>query len=149
MVYVDNVIIFSQTAKEYLEHIKEILRRLHKHGLYIKPKKCKFGEEEIAYLGHIINCDRMHIDPIKIKTLAVYPVPTSITEAQAFMELAFYYRRFICRFSHVASPNYDLFRKEVRFQWTQQQQYTFDKLKTRLTQAPILRRPNWIQKFIL
>jgi len=149
MVYVDDVIIFSRMAKEHLEHIKEILRRLRKHGLYIKPKKCKFGEEEIAYLGHIINHEGTHTDPTKIKAVAAYPVPTSITEARAFMGLASYYRRFIRRFSHIASPIYDLFRKEVKFQWTQQQQLAFNELKTRLTQAPILRRPDWTQEFIL
>ena len=116
MVYVDDVIIFSRTAKEHLEHIKEILRRLCKHGLYIKPKKCKFGEEEIAYLGHVINHEGIHTDPAKIRAVAAYPVPTSITEARAFMGLASYYRRFIRRFSHIASPIYDLFRKKVKFQ---------------------------------
>ena len=95
MVYIDDVIIFSWTAKEHLEHIKEILRRLHKHGLYIKPKKCKFGEKEIVYLRHIINYEGIYTDSVKIKAVAAYLVPISITEAQAFMGLASYYRRFI------------------------------------------------------
>ena len=66
MVYVDDVIIYSKTAEEYLYHIQQILEKLRKHGLYIKPKKCKFTETEISYLGHIINRDRTHMDPLKI-----------------------------------------------------------------------------------
>ena len=81
MVYMDNVIIFSGMAEEHLEHIKKILRQLCKYGLYIKPKKYKFGEEEITYLGHIINHDGTHTDSTKIKAVVVYLVPTSITEA--------------------------------------------------------------------
>ena len=95
MVYVDDVIIYSKTAEEHLQHIRQILEKLRKHGLYIKPKKCKFTETEISYLGHIINQDGIHTDSLKIQAVAAYPRPMTVTEAQAFMRLASYYRRFI------------------------------------------------------
>jgi hypothetical protein len=148
-VYVDDVIIFSNTAREHVNHIQLALKRLKEHGLYIKPKKCKFAAQEIAYLGHIINQTGIHTDPMKIEAVAAYPRPRTTTEVHAFLGLASYYRRFIKGYSNIAAPIYELLKKETKFEWTKERQETFNELKTRLTQAPILRRPDWNLEFIL
>ena len=81
MVYVNDVIILSKSAKKHLQYIQKVLERLRWHGLFIKPKKCKFAEIEVSYLGHIINCTETHTDLIKIQAAAVYPSTTTVTEA--------------------------------------------------------------------
>ena len=113
-VYVNDVIIFSNSASEHIQHIEMALCKLREHGFYIKPKKCKFGAIEISYLGHIINRTGIHTDPSKVEAVAAYPRPQTVTEICHFIGLASYYRRFIRGYSNIASPLYKLLKKDAK-----------------------------------
>jgi hypothetical protein len=112
VVYLDDILIFSNTREEYIQHIRWVLEQLCTHQLYAKMKKCEWRKTEINYLGHIISQGQVAPEPQKIRAVKEWPIPTTVKEVQAFLGLANYYRRFVYRFSHIAHPLTELTKKE-------------------------------------
>ena len=93
--YLDDILIASQTFEEHLKKLREVFDRLRKAGLRLKPKKCLLLREEVLYLGHVVSAAGIKPDPAKIEKVLCYPVPTDVTKVRQFLGLASYYRRFI------------------------------------------------------
>ena len=148
-VYIDDVLVFSQTADDHVEHLRVVLDRLRRAGLKLKPKKCHFVRQSIEYLGHVITPEGLLPNPHQAEAVKNFPVPTSVTGVRQFLGLASYYRRFIRNFARIASPLHSLTRKSAEFQWTDECQSAFDHLKDKLTTAPILAYPNFDLPFVL
>src|SRR5690349_4952694 len=148
-VYIDDVTIYTKTFKEHMEVLEEVLRRIQKHRMYIKPKKCTFAAEEVHLLRHIINKEGVKTDPSKISAVKEYPVPESKTEVRAFMGLVGYYRHYIPRCSKIAEPINRTLKKDIPFKWTDEAQLAFEDLKEKLTTAPVLARPDMKRTFKL
>ena len=148
-VYIDNVTIYTKTFKEHMDTLQEVMRRIMKHGMFLKPKKCTIATHELHMLGHIISQEGIKTDPAKISAVSNYPAPTSKTEVQAFMGLAGYYRHFIPNCSKIAEPINRTLKKDVPFKWTDEAQNAFDALKEKLCSAPILARPSMKRIFKL
>ncbi|GKF19429.1 putative reverse transcriptase domain-containing protein, partial [Tanacetum coccineum] len=104
IVFIDDILIYSKSKEEHSEHLKIILDLLKKEKLYAKFSKCDFWLESVQFLGHVINSEGVHVDPIKIKAIKKWPAPTSPTEVRQFMGLAGNDRRFIKGFSLIAKP---------------------------------------------
>lgn len=79
-VYINDVMIYTKTFGEHLEVLQEVLHRIKKHGMFLKPKKCTIATHELHMLGHIISKDGIKTDPAKISAVSQYPDPTSKTE---------------------------------------------------------------------
>jgi hypothetical protein len=109
--------------------------------------KCKFGQQEIAYLGHVINSAGVATDPAKIATVSTWPVPTSYKELRGFLGLAGYYRKFVRHFGLLTKPLTDLLKKHSVFVWTSVQQTAFEALKQALSSAPVLALPDFTRPF--
>ncbi|XP_062567737.1 uncharacterized protein LOC134229979 [Saccostrea cucullata] len=92
-------------------------QRLHQAGLKLKAKKCNFFASKVSYLGHIISKDRIATDPEKVKAVAEWPIPNTVTELRSFLGLCSYYRRFIKNFASVAKPLHRLTEKGRKFLW--------------------------------
>ena len=148
-VYIDDITIYTKTFEEHLEVLEEVLRRIRRHRMFIKPKKCTFGAEEVHLLGHIINKEGVKTDPAKISAVKDYPTPESKTEVRGFMGLVGYYRHFIPRCSKIAEPINRTLKKTIPFKWTDEAQHAFEELKEKLTTAPILVRPDMNRPFKL
>ncbi|CAI4220338.1 unnamed protein product, partial [Auanema sp. JU1783] len=88
-------------------------------------------------------------DPAKVQAIKEYPAPRTTTAVRAFLGMVGFFRKFIEKFAHVATPLYDLTKADKEFQWTEKEQQAFDYLKDRLIQAPVLRPPNANQPFII
>ena len=73
MLYIDDIIIFSSTVKEHLKQIEEVLQRLKKANLMLKPSKCHFFRKEVEFMGHIVSQEGIRTDPAKIKTIHEWP----------------------------------------------------------------------------
>ena len=142
-VYMDDILVYSKTWEEHLNHIQEVFDRLPDAGLTLKPAKCSFLRESVPFLGHVISQQGIMPDLAKTSKVKDFPVPTDVTKVQQFLGLASYYRRFIPGFAKVANPLHALTRKNVQFQWTTKCQETFDKLKELLTTAPVLSYPRF------
>ena len=149
LIYLDDVLVYSQNFEDHLHHLRLVFDRFREAGLKLKPSKCHFGQKEVKYLGHMITTEGIQPDPEKVKVVQEYPAPTSVKEVRAFMGLTNYYRKFVKGFAQVASPFHDLTKKGASFLWTEDCQKAFDTLKKALTEAPILAYPDFTQSFQL
>ena len=149
LIYIDDIIIFSQTLDEHITRLDEILRRLRKAGLKLKPKKCDLFQHKVTYLGHVVGQDGIETDPSKIDKIKEWPEPTTVTEIKAFLGLCSYYRRFVKNFSSIARPLVKLTEKDVEFKWSSDQETAFQTLKRSLMSSPILSYPQAEGEFVL
>ncbi|KAK1606163.1 hypothetical protein QYE76_029836 [Lolium multiflorum] len=138
VVFIDDILIYSKSEEEHEKHLEIVLETLRQHKLYAKFSKCEFWLKEVGFLGHILSAGGIVVDPTKIKTVAEWKTPTTQTEVRAFLGLAGYYRRFVEGFSSIARPMTQLLKKDKKFEWTNKCEESFQKLKTKLTTAPIL-----------
>ncbi|GJR56010.1 putative nucleotidyltransferase, ribonuclease H [Tanacetum coccineum] len=117
IVFIDDILIYSKDKKEHEEHLKAILELLKKEELYAKFSKCEFWIPKVQFLGHVIDCQGIHVDPAKIESIKDWASPKTPTEIRQFLGLAGYYRRFIEGFSKIAKPMTKLTQKKVAFEW--------------------------------
>ncbi|GJU78577.1 putative reverse transcriptase domain-containing protein, partial [Tanacetum coccineum] len=92
IVFIDDILIYSKDEKEHKEHLKAILELLKKEQLYAKFSKCEFWIPKVQFLGHIIDCRGIHMDPAKIESIKDWASPKTPTEIRQFLGLAGYYR---------------------------------------------------------
>ena len=148
MVYLDDIIIFSNTWKEHLERLEHVLQRLREFKLVAKLSKCQFGRRSIKFLGHIISAEGIGTDPDKIAAIKKLPYPKKdITEIRSFLGLVGYYRRFIPNYADIAEPLHQLLKKNSKREWTDECNSAVDQFKAALLSAPILRRPDFSKPF--
>ena len=142
MGYLDDIIIYSRSEQEHLEHLEEIFIRLKAAGLKLKLEKCCFFKKHIQYLGHLISADGIQPLPEKLESIAKMPAPKNPKEVKQFLGLIGYYRKFVPRFADISRVLTHLTKKDVEFKWTPECEKCFQILKEFLKQAPILRYPN-------
>ena len=141
MGYLDDIIIYSRSKKEHLEHLEEIFTRLKAAGLKLKLEKCCFFKKHIQYLGHLISADGIQPLPEKLESIAKMPAPRNPKEVKQFLGLVGYYRKFVPRFADISQVLTHLTKKYMELKWTPECQNCFQILKEFLQQAPILRYP--------
>lgn len=138
LVYLDDVVIFSNTFDEHLQRLRAVLQAITNAGLTLKPTKCRFGYRELKFLGHIVSSEGIRPDPQKTDAVAAFPTPTDKKTIRQFLGLCAYYRRFIRNFSRVAAPLNYLTKESVAFEWKEEQQRAFEELKLALQTPPLL-----------
>jgi hypothetical protein len=104
VVYLDDLLVFSSSIEEHVEHLRQVLTVLREQTLYAKPSKCEFGVEQLSFLGHIVSKDGIAVDPSKVQSVVDWPVPKDLHQLRSFLGMANFFRRFIRRFSHTALP---------------------------------------------
>jgi hypothetical protein len=147
VVFIDVILIYSQSEQEHEEHLRKVLQRLRYCQLYAKLSKCKFWISEVLFLGHIINRDGLAVDPNKVATILDWKALNDVQGIKSFIGMAGYYRRFIEGFSKIDRLMTTLLAKKVEFKWTPTCQESFDTLKRKLTTAPILILPDVHKSF--
>jgi hypothetical protein len=118
MVFIDDILIYSKSKEEHVQHLQVILQRLQDHQLYAKFSKCAFCLKEVSFFGHVISAEGIAVDPSKIQEVLDWKSPKSVTQIRSFLVLAGYYRRFIPNFSKIAKPMTQLLEKEAKFKWS-------------------------------
>jgi hypothetical protein len=116
-VYLDDILIFTNSLEEHRRITRLVLDRMQEHKLYLRPEKCEFEKTKIKYLGVIISHNKVEMDPVKIAGVADWPTPSNKKEVQSLVGFVNFYRRFIPGFSHHACALFDLTMKDVRFIW--------------------------------
>ena len=149
LVYLDDVIILGRSFTDHLANLQEVLRRFRQAGLKLQPKKCKFLQHKVQFLGHIVSNEGVAADPSKMEKVVTWPTPRTTKEVQQFLGFAGYYRRFIRDFAKIAKPLHKLTEHKVVFHWTPDCQAAFDALKRLLTTSPVLAYPDYSRQFIL
>ena len=97
LVYLDDILIFSDNAEEHIRHIQQVFERLRQAGFTLNSEKCHFGLFEIKLLGFIINEQGIATDPAKVEVIKNLPAPRSVKETRPFIgikKLCSFYRRF-------------------------------------------------------
>ena len=140
--YLDNLLVFSATLEEHLEHLSIIFDKLRQHKLKLKLKKCGFLKLETNYLGFVISEDGIRPDQKKVEAIRSLPTPTCVRKVRSFIGMCSYYNRFIPNFSQIAEQTVALTRKYAHFKWSDTHQKAFEFLKDILTSLPLLVYPN-------
>lgn len=148
LVFFDDILVYSQSLEEHLEHVRLVFEILRTHRLFVKHKKCEFAKQELEYLGHIISGDGVKVDQEKIKSMIEWPAPTSITELRGFLGLTGYYRKFVKDYGIMARPLTNLL-KRGRFLWDAVAEQAFVALKTAMTTTPTLALPDFSTPFVI
>ncbi|GKB39430.1 putative reverse transcriptase domain-containing protein [Tanacetum coccineum] len=121
IVLIDDILIYSKTQEEHVEHLRLVLELLKKEKLYAKFSKCEFWLREVQFLRHVINGNGIHVDPSKIKAVKNWEALRTPSEVRSFLGLAGYYRRFIENFSKIAKSLTVLTQKTKTFDWGEEQ----------------------------
>jgi len=137
-VFIDDVVIATETEEGHNEIVEEVLRRLDENDLFVKPEKCVWKVREVGFLGVIIGEDRVRMEKEKVQRVVEWPVPKSMKDVQKFLGLANYYRQFVKDFAKIAKPLHEIRRKENKWSWGERQQKAFEELKERFTTEPVL-----------
>ena len=104
VVFVDDILIYSQFEEEHEDHLRIVLQALKDHQLYAKFSKCKFWLTEVKFLGHVVSVSGVSVDHVKVKAGMSWERPKSVFEICSFLRLAGHYMRFIEHFSRLAAP---------------------------------------------
>jgi hypothetical protein len=148
LVFFDDILIYSTSWVEHLQHIAIIFNELQAHHLHLKRSKCSFGMASVAYLGHVISADGVAMDTNKVAAIVAWPTPHSPHALRGFLGLAGYYQKFIWDFGIIASPLTRLLHRDV-FAWDDEATAAFEDLKRALTMGPVLQMPNFDRLFII
>ena len=155
LIYLDDVIIFSQMEEEHLEQMRVVFDRFPEHGLKLKPSKCEVFKTEINYLAHHMSKRGVLPSKKNLEAIAQCPPPDTYTKVKSFVGLVGHYRHFIKGFTNIAAPLYDLTsgenkdKKSEHLDLPQEAREAFDRLKAACLQAPILAFPDFDKPFLL
>ena len=149
VVFLDDILVFSPSEDEHVNHVRAVLQRLLENRLFVKAEKCEFHATSVEFLGHVIKSGAVEADPKKVTAVTEWDVPTDRTQLRRFLGFANFYRKFIKNFSEVAAPLNALTSPAVPFQWSTAADAAFQRLKTLFSTAPVLSMPDPSRQFIL
>ncbi|MBW0472901.1 hypothetical protein O181_012616 [Austropuccinia psidii MF-1] len=138
VLYIDDVIIYSETWEDHLRYIDRVLIKCTPINVKISIKKCNFGQQELLALGHKVSGVGLAIDQSKVEA-----VPKNIKEMQSFLGFASYYRNHIRNFAHITSSLYKLCSKNVVVEITKERRDAYERIKHEITNAPVLILPDF------
>lgn len=149
VIYLDDLLIFSQNQEEHDRHVRTVLQILQENNLHINLDKCKFDQDHVEFLGLVVTPDGLQMDDSKVTAIREWCTPKSVKDVQTFLGFANYYRRFIKNFSRIATPLRDLLLKNVVFKWSEATNHAFETLKAAFCTAPVLIHPDVTKQFIV
>ena len=174
--YLDDIIIFSATFEEHLEHTRKVLRRLREHGVKLKPRKCELFKRKVKFLGRVVSEEGYALDPSSIKPVLALKdsPPKTVNEVRKFMGFLNYYRRYVKNFSIISKPIYDLVKTPGQpprgakqdkanrnhsnngqlpakhpVEWTDIHQSALETLITSITSVSVMAYPDFQKPFVL
>ena len=162
-VYLDDILIYSDSYEEHLRHLELVFAKLKRYGLKLNTRKCQFFRKKVKYLGHIISEEGVEVDYEKTEVLKNWKVPENTDELRSFLGFTGYFRKFVKDYSKIAKCLNDLLigkgaptnrRKKRRdksnvWTWHSEHQQAFESLIQRLMSPPILAYPDFSLPFIL
>lgn len=147
LVFFDDILVYSRTYEEHLNHLQQVFSWLQKDHWYLKLTKCKFAQQPIAYLGHVISAEGVSTNPSKVQTVQDQLIPTTVKKVRGFLGLVGYYRKYVQHFGIIAKPLTQLLCKDTPFLWTAEHTKAFQLLKQALSFAPCLALPDFTVPF--
>ncbi|KAA3480432.1 DNA/RNA polymerases superfamily protein [Gossypium australe] len=149
VIFIDDILIYSRDESKYAEHLRIVLQTLRDKQLFAKLSKCEFWLQKVGFLGYIVSTEGVQVDPSKISAVVDWKLPRNVSEVRSFLGLASYYWRFVKGFSMISTLMTRLLQKDVKFEWSEKCQQSFDQLKALLTKAPFLVQPESGKEFFI
>uniref|UniRef100_A0A388KKV7 Reverse transcriptase n=1 Tax=Chara braunii TaxID=69332 RepID=A0A388KKV7_CHABU len=149
VVYLDDILIFGKSAEEHAQHVETVLSLLQQHKYKVNLKKCEFGRTKILYLGHEVSAEGIRPEDAKVASIRDWPRPQTVTEVRSFLGMCGYYRNFVKNYSTVASPLTDLTRLDTPWDWSDECEGAFKRLKHALMNHEVLMVPDPQKPFIV
>ena len=147
--YLDDIIVFSKTAEDHMEHLERIFAALLMADLKIKVSKCEFFKKHVSYLGFLIGETGIRCDRTKVEAINKIATPTSIEEVHQFNGMCSYYCKFISHYSDINKCFNDITKKGTTFNWTKECDTEFKLLKEKLMEDPVLISPQVHKDFVI
>jgi hypothetical protein len=149
VVYFDDILIYSKSLDEHIEHLRAIFGALRETRLFANLEKCTICTNRVAFLGYVVTPQGIEVDEAKIEAIKSWLIPATLTQLRSFLGLARFYRCFMRDFSTIAAPLNDLMKKGVPFYSGAAQEHSFNTLIDKLTLAPLLQLPDFGKTFEL
>jgi hypothetical protein len=143
LIYLDDIVIWGATLEEHNQILVEVFDRLRFHLLKIEPDKCEFLRKEVYFLVYKVTADGVAMDDRKTAAIKNNPVTTNTKQLKAFVGLAGFYRKFVLRFSSIASPLHKLTGINMPHVWGKEQAEAFQTLKDILFSESLLQYPDF------
>lgn len=136
--YIDDIMIFSKSFSEHINHLTQLLEGIKKEGFRLKFSKCTFASNSVRYLGHIIQNNS--IKPVKDNLVSIrnFPIPKTQKNIRQFLGKINFYHEYIPRSAMILDPLHNLLRKDQKFIWSEKCEESFEKIKKLLCSQPVL-----------
>eukprot|EP01071_Lankesteria_metandrocarpae_P012078 Lankesteria_metandrocarpae@DN5490_c1_g1_i2.p1 len=148
-VYIDDIVIYTNTWKEHLALLNDVLDAACKGGVYLKLKKGLYAQQHVKLLGHVVGVNGIKPNPEKVQAIHNAIAPSNRAELRSFLGLANYVSRFVPHFAHMTAPLNDLLKKGVKYEWGDWQEEAFLELKDAVIEYVTLQAPQGLGKFTL
>jgi len=148
LVFFDDILIYSKTWAEHLQHLDLVMQLLSDNHLPAKQSKCVFGQEEVEYLRYIVSAQGVRVDPTKIDAMKNWPHPQTLKSLRGFLGLTGYYCKFVKDYGKIVAPLTVMLKKDA-FIWTQDAECAFEKLKQAMYTTPVLAMPDFSKTFTI
>lgn len=149
VVYLDDILIFSEDPSKHVEQVRQVLQKLQEHHLYAKMSKCEFSTMETEFLGYKISADGISMHDSKFQSILSWPAPKTKKQLQSFLGFTNFYRRFINAYARLTRPLTALLCKNANWNWSKQVDEAFQTLKAAFTSAPLLAHADPSRPFFL
>ena len=137
--YLDDIVIFSRTEAEHIEHLRMVLLTIRENKLALKLSKCQFGEPRVAFCGHMLSKEGVEMLEEKRKAMAARPIITGPKDIRSWLGACVWFKDFIPGFAKLSQPLTDLTRKDRPWVWTKECEKAVSDLIEAITNAPVLR----------
>lgn len=148
-VYIDDIIVYSQSIEQHRAHLLEVFDRLVSYNLVLNVKKCQFFKCHVQFLGFTVTPDGIQPNNDKIDSVLKLAAPKSKKEVQEFLGFVNFYRDFCPGMAEKAACLYDLVKKDVEFQWQGEHESAFRSIIDMLTSPPLLAIPDMQSPFFV
>ena len=146
VVYFDDILVYNKSQQDHMERLYQVFQTLRKQKLSVNLKKCHFLTNSLVFLGNVVSAEGIKMDPSKIEAIISWSMPKSLHDMRSFHGLASFYRRFIRSFSSIIAPITECL-KRGKFQWNEEAQKSFELIKKKVTETPVLRLPDFNKLF--
>ena len=147
-VFFDDILVYSESLSSHVQHLDLIFQALLRGEFYLKRTKCFFAQRELEYLGHVVSGKGVTPEPSKVRAITQWPIPATARDLRAFLGLTGFYRKFVRNYATITAPLTSLLCKDA-FEWTIESQEAFNKLKSAMSNTPVLALPDFSKPFVV
>jgi hypothetical protein len=148
-VFLDDVLVFSGSIEEHVEHLRVVLSRLREQRLFAKRAKCVFAQPVVEFCGFQLSKDGVSTTPDKVNAVRGWKVPTDLKSLRTWLGFVGYYQRFVDGFNVLTAPLTNLLKKDSRWVWESCHQDAFERVNRAIIEAPVLAFPDATKKYHL